>query len=212
MPWNELPNHIRLEQNLNQFSKLLNTWNDGSCSGLLGTEHMRHLGTRYWTSRYSVLEISVLNNKNNLIEFKNLKQFFFTCRRCLCKFLCVFFSSPGHRPCELLSRVSVRPSVSFSHLNLLLWNRWTDFNQTCQKCSLDDPLRFVFLVLIWNPTWLPGSIVCSHWLKFKKSSCQKPLSQLNCDFAGMIIGWSCTKIVNRLPIRNSRWPPWLNLV
>ena len=76
MPWNELPNHIRLEQNLNQFSKLLNTWNDGSCSGHLGTEHMRHLGTRYWTSRYSVLEISVLNNKNNLIEFKNLNNFF----------------------------------------------------------------------------------------------------------------------------------------
>ena len=25
------------------------------------------------------------------------------------------------------------------------------------------------------------------------TSCQKPLSQLNCDFAGMIIGWSCTK-------------------
>jgi hypothetical protein len=51
------------------------------------------------------------------------------------------FSSPGHRPCELLSWVSVRrPSVSFSHLTLLLWNRWTDFNQTCQKCSLDGPL------------------------------------------------------------------------
>ena len=29
------------------------------------------------------------------------------------------FSSPGHRPRELLSWVSVRPSVSFSHLNLL---------------------------------------------------------------------------------------------
>ena len=27
------------------------------------------------TSRYSVLEISVLNNKNNLIEFKNLFKF-----------------------------------------------------------------------------------------------------------------------------------------
>jgi hypothetical protein len=56
--------------------------------------------------------------------------------------------------------------------------------------------RFVFLVLIWNPTWLPGSIMCSHWSKFKKSSCQKPLSQLNCDFAGMIIAgelkrWKC---------------------
>ena len=52
-----------------------------------------------------------------------------------------FFSSPGHRPGELLSWVSVRrPSVSFTHVNLLLWNRWTDFNQTCQKCSLDGPL------------------------------------------------------------------------
>jgi hypothetical protein len=47
------------------------TWyQDISGTGHLGTEHMRHLGTRYWTSRYSVLEISVLNNKNNLIEFK----------------------------------------------------------------------------------------------------------------------------------------------
>jgi hypothetical protein len=55
------------------------------------------------------------------------------------------FSSPGHRPCELLSwvsvlRPSVRPSVSFSHLNLLLWNRWTEITQTCQKRSLDGPL------------------------------------------------------------------------
>jgi hypothetical protein len=72
--------------------------------------------------------------------------------------------------------------------------------------------RFVFLVLIWNSTWLPGSIMCSHWLKFKKSSCQKPPSQLNCYFAGMIIGWSCTKLVNRLLIGNSRWPPWLDLI
>jgi hypothetical protein len=55
--------------------------------------------------------------------------------------LCFLFSSPGHRPCELLSWVSVRrPSVSFSHLNLLLWNRWTEISQTCQKCSLDGPL------------------------------------------------------------------------
>ena len=53
----------------------------------------------------------------------------------------LFFSSPGHRPCELLSWVSIRPpSVSFSHLNLLLWYRWTELSQTCQKCSLDGPL------------------------------------------------------------------------
>ena len=71
--------------------------NTETVSGHLGTEHMRHLGTRYWTSRYSVLDISVLeilvlNNKNNLIEFKNFLNPFFTCRRCLNKFLCVFFN------------------------------------------------------------------------------------------------------------------------
>jgi hypothetical protein len=37
-------------------------------------------------------------------------------------------------------RPSVRPSVNFSHLNLLLWNRWTEISQTCQKCSVDGPL------------------------------------------------------------------------
>jgi hypothetical protein len=35
---------------------------------------------------------------------------------------------------------------------------------------------------------------------------------LNCDFAGMIIGLSCTKLEHRLAIGNSRWPPWLDLV
>jgi hypothetical protein len=38
------------------------------------------------------------------------------------KNICFFFSSPGHRPCELLSWVSVRrPSVSFSHCHLESW-------------------------------------------------------------------------------------------
>ena len=68
-----------------------NRYQDISGPGHLGIEHMRHLGIRYWTSRYSVLditvqeisvldisvlEISVLNNKNNLIEFKNCFNFF----------------------------------------------------------------------------------------------------------------------------------------
>jgi hypothetical protein len=33
------------------------------------------------------------------------------------------------------------------------------------------------------------------------------VDHLRTDFAGMIIGWSCTILVNRFPIRNSRWPP-----
>ena len=122
------------------------------------------------------------------------------------------FSLPGHRPGELLSWLSVRrPFVSFSHLNLL-WNHWTELNQTCQKCSLDGPLPDFFFGADLKSNMAARVHNVFSLAEILKSSCQKPPSQLNCDFAGMIIGWSCTKLVNRLPIGNSRWPPWLDLV
>ena len=42
--------------------------------------------------------------------------------------------------CELLSPLSVRPSVNFSHFNQLLWSRWANLNQTLVEWSLDGPL------------------------------------------------------------------------
>jgi len=50
--------------------------------------------------------------------------------------------------------------------------------------------RFVILVQIGNPTWLPGPIMCSDWLKLWKSSCQKQLSRWNCSIIEMMTGWS----------------------
>ena len=38
-------------------------YQDNSVPGHLGTEHMRHFGIRYWTFRHSVLDISVLNER-----------------------------------------------------------------------------------------------------------------------------------------------------
>ena len=70
--------------------------------------------------------------------------------------------------------------------------------------------RFVKLVPIENSKWPPGPIMCSDWSKFQKSSCQKLQCGLNWYFAEMIVRWSCTQLVNRLPIGNSKWPPWRN--
>jgi hypothetical protein len=72
--------------------------------------------------------------------------------------------------------------------------------------------RFVILVQIGNPTWLPGPIMCSDWLKLWKSSCQKLLSWWNCNIIEMMTGWSSTKFVIFVPIAYPRWPPWLDLV
>ena len=58
------------------------------------------------------------------------------------------FSSPGFRPCELLSSLFVRrPSVNISHFNLLLGNHWANCNQTLVEWSLDGPLPKLCLVI-----------------------------------------------------------------
>jgi hypothetical protein len=51
-----------------------------------------------------------------------------------------------------------------------------------------DHLRTIHAMFALN--WLTG-------FREKKN-------KLKCDFAGMIIGWSCTKFLNRLLIGNSR--------
>ena len=133
------------------------------------------------------------------------------------KIVWLHFSSPGQSPCEFLSwvsvrRPSVRPSVSFSHLTLLLWNRWTDFNQTYQKCSFDGSLPGL---CFW--CWFEIQNGCQGpWCFLIGWNFKNPLvrnHQANWIVtAGMSIGWSCTKLVNRLPMGNSRWPPWVDLV
>ena len=61
---------------------------------------------------------------------------------------CFIFSAPEpkaqvHYCDQALSvvRPSVRPSVvNFSHFRLLLWNRWTEFNETWQEARTQHPL------------------------------------------------------------------------
>jgi hypothetical protein len=66
--------------------------------------------------------------------------------------------------------------------------------------------RFVILVQIGNPTWLPGPMMCSDWLKLWKSSCQKLLSRWNCNIIEMMTGWSSAKFIIFVPITYPRWP------
>jgi hypothetical protein len=53
----------------------------------------------------------------------------------------------------------------------------------------------IILVQIGNPTWLPGPIMCSGWLKLWRPSCQKLLSRWNCNIIEMMTGWFSTKFV-----------------
>ena len=45
------------------------------------------------------------------------------------------------------------------------YDRWMEIN-TALRLETNSYTRFLFLVLIGNPTWLPGPIMCSGWSKF----------------------------------------------
>ena len=65
----------------------------------------------------------------------------------------------------------------------------------------------IILVQIGNPTWLPGPIMCSNWLKLWRSSCQKLLSPWNCYIIERMTGMSSAKFVIFLQIAYPRWLP-----
>jgi hypothetical protein len=83
--------------------------------------------------------------------------------------------------------------------------QWTFLPSLVQICFVVSEKK----MKMWNS--LHGCQAHNEfWLvEIIKPSCQKVLSQLNYNIVGMIIEWSCTKLVNRLLIGNSRWPPWL---
>ena len=105
--------------------------------------------------------------------------------------------------------------------NLLVRNHWTDFHIILQKCSFGDPLPRLFK---------PFGFVKKHsrqgagqggaglifpiylYRKLKKSSCQRPLEQLQYNVAEMFLWWSSTKIVQAIWICQKTWPPGGRLI
>ena len=56
---------------------------------------------------------------------------------------------------------SVRPSVvrKLSHFRLLLWNRWTEFNETWQEARSTPSTKFVFFGPIIKTRWPPWPLI-----------------------------------------------------
>ena len=124
-------------------------------------------------------------------------------RRLKCTIVITRCPSSVVRPSVCLS---VCPSVvNFSHFRLLLWNRWTEFNETWQEARSQRPLpSLCFSGRSEKQDGRPGL-----WLAETFSTSPiKPLNRIQQNLTGSKISTSSTKFVFFGPIGKTRWPPW----
>ena len=97
------------------------------------------------------------------------------------------------------------PKVNFSHFRLLLWNHWTEFNETWQEARTQRPLPS----LCFSGRSEKQDGRTGLWLaETFSTSPLKPLNGIQRNFTGSKISMSSTTVVFFGLIGKTRWPPW----
>ena len=91
------------------------------------------------------------------------------------------------------------------HFQLLLWNRWTEFNETWQEARSQRPLPS----LCFSGRSEKQDCRPCLWLADTFSTSPlNPLNRIQQNLTGSKIWTSSTKFVFFGPIGKTRWPPW----
>ena len=103
------------------------------------------------------------------------------------------------------NKMAIPASDWLRHFRLLLWNRWTEFNETWQEARSQCPLpSFCFSCRSEKQDGRPGLWLAETF----STSPLKPLNGIQRNLTGSKISMFSTKFLFFGPIGITRWPPW----
>ena len=109
--------------------------------------------------------------------------------------------------CDQALSVVRRPSVvvNFSHFRLLLWNHWTEFDETLQEGRSQRPLPSLWFFRADRKNKMAA--LASDWLKHFRLLLRNRWTEFNETWQEARFWTSFTKFVFFGPIGKTRWPP-----
>ena len=172
----------------------------------------RFLALYIWYVRKFLSLFSALHSSNDVtaltkvISVEFLLFLVHLSRRLKCTIVITRCPSSVRRP-SVVRPSSVRPSVvvNFSHFRLLLWNHWTEFDETLQEGRSQRRLpSLCFSGRSEKQDGRPGLWLAETF----STSPLKPLNGIQRNLTGSKISTSSTKFVFFGLIGKTRWPPW----